>query len=115
VRILAQMETINTDVARQLAEDLSPSVLRSIITTFEADIGRLTEELLTAGRAGDAEGYRRAAHSIAGAASAVGASRLEHQARLAMNPAHAEPPHVVVPRLMMEAAVAIEALRTLRP
>ncbi|HEV7455704.1 MAG TPA: Hpt domain-containing protein [Roseococcus sp.] len=109
------MDTINSEVARQLAEELPPSVLRSIITTFEADIGRLAQELLAAGRAGNAEGYHRAAHSIAGAASAVGASRLEREARLAMNPAHDEPPHVVMPRLMLEAKAAIEALRLLRP
>lgn len=109
------MDTINTEVARQLAEELPPSVLRSIITTFEADIGRLAQELLAAGRAGNAEAYHRAAHSIAGAASAVGASRLEQEARFAMNPAHDEPPHVVMPRLMLEAKAAIEALRHLRP
>ncbi len=115
VRTLTAMDTINKEVARQLAEDLPPSVLRSIITTFETDIGRLAQELLAAGRSGNAEGYHRAAHSIAGAASAVGASRLEHQARLAMNPDHGEPPHVVMPRLMMEAGAAIEALRKMRP
>jgi len=109
------MDTINAEVARQLAEDLPPSVLRSIITTFETDIGRLAQELLAAGRGGQAEAYHRAAHSIAGAASAVGARRLEHEARLAMNPTHPEPPHVVMPRLMMEAKAAIEALRALRP
>lgn len=109
------MDTLNTEVVRQLAEDLPPSVLRSIIATFETDIGRLAQELLVSGKANDPDGYHRAAHSIAGAASAVGASRLEHEARLAMNPNHPEPPHVVMPRLMMEAKSAIEALRVLKP
>jgi len=109
------MEIINAEVMNQLAEELPPAVLRSIITTFEADISRLAQELLVASKAGNADGYHRAAHSIAGAASAVGASRLEHQARLAMDPSHNEASHIVMPRLMMEAKAAIEALRRMAP
>lgn len=109
------METINAEVMRQLAEELPPATLRSIIGTFEADIIRLAQELLVASKGGDADAYHRAAHSIAGAASAVGAGRLEHEARLAMNPSHNEAGHIVMPRLMMEAKAAIEALRGMAP
>jgi HPt (histidine-containing phosphotransfer) domain-containing protein len=105
------METINAEVIRQLADELPPAILRSIIGTFETDIIRLAQELMSASKAGNTDGYRRAAHSIAGAASAVGASRLEHEARLAMDPNHAEASHVIMPRLMLEAKAAIEALR----
>jgi uncharacterized Ntn-hydrolase superfamily protein len=105
------MNALDPDVAQQLREDLSPAVLRSIAQTFEADIGRLAQELLAAARAGDMDGYHRAAHSIAGAASAVGASRLEREARMAMDPHHHEAPNLVMPRLMREAGAAIQALR----
>jgi HPt (histidine-containing phosphotransfer) domain-containing protein len=105
------MSPLDPETARQLREDLAPAVLRSIVETFEADLGRLAQELLAAARAGDTEGYHRAAHSIAGAASAVGASRLEREARMAMDPRHAEAPNVLMPRLMREAGAAIQALR----
>jgi HPt (histidine-containing phosphotransfer) domain-containing protein len=107
------METIDAEVVRQLAQELSPATLRSVIGTFEADLGRLAQELMASGQSGDATGYRRAAHSIAGASAAVGALRLAREARLAMNPAHDEPPHVVMPRIMREAQAAIGALRDL--
>lgn len=105
------MSPLDPETARQLREDLSPAVLRSIVQTFEADVGRLAQELLGAARAGNAEGYQRAAHSIAGAASAVGATRLEREARRAMDPQHQEAPNILMPRLMQEAGAAIQALR----
>jgi HPt (histidine-containing phosphotransfer) domain-containing protein len=105
------MAPLDPETARHLREDLSPEVLRSIVQTFEADMGRLALELLASARAGDMDGYHRAAHSIAGAASAVGASQLEREARMAMDPHHHEAPNILMPRLMREAGTAIQALR----
>jgi HPt (histidine-containing phosphotransfer) domain-containing protein len=105
------MSSLDPHIARQLRDDLAPSVLRSVVQTFERDVGRLAQELLAAARAGDSAAYQRAAHSIAGAASAVGATALEREARLAMDPAQPEPPNILLPRLMREAQAAIAALK----
>jgi hypothetical protein len=78
------MSAIDTDVLRQLAVDLPAADVRLVLVTFEADMQRLGTALAAAGQAGDAEGWRRAAHSIAGAAAVVGAVVVEQHAREAM-------------------------------
>jgi HPt (histidine-containing phosphotransfer) domain-containing protein len=107
------MSALDPSVAGQLAEDLPPDVFRAIIATFEEDMTRLVEELRQAHEAGDQDGYHRAAHSLTGAAAAVGAVRLEREARIAMDHRRPEPAEVVLPRLMAEAKNALEALHTL--
>ena len=110
---LEAMSALDPQVANQLAEDLPPDVFREIILTFEADLTRLARELAVAAQAGDQEGYERAAHSLAGAAAAVGAIGLEREARIAMDHRQPERPAVVLPRLMAEAQAALEALHAL--
>lgn len=104
---------LDPDIAGQLAEDLPPEVFARIIATFEADLARLTRELAAAHAAGDLAGYLAAAHSLAGAAGAVGATGLETAARLAMDRAQPEAATTLLPRLEREAARALQALRTL--
>lgn len=107
------MSALDPEVANQLAEDLPPDVFRTIIATFEEDLTRLAQELARAAEVGDQEGYERAAHSLAGAAAAVGAVGLEREARIAMDHRQPVPPAVVLPRLLNEAKAALEALHAL--
>lgn len=107
------MSALNLEVANQLAEDLPPDVFRTIISTFEADLTRLAQDLARAAQAGDQDGYERAAHSLAGAAAAVGAIGLEREARIAMDHRQSEPAATVLPRLLAEAKAALQALRAL--
>ena len=111
--LFSQMSALDPEVAGQLAQDLPPDVFRTIISTFEDDLSRLARELAAAAHSGDQEGYERAAHSLAGAAAAVGATGLEREARIAMDHLQPVPPATVLPRLLGEAKGALEALRAL--
>lgn len=107
------MSALDPEVANQLAEDLPPDVFRTIISTFEEDLTRLAQDLAAAAQAGDQKGYERAAHSLAGAAAAVGAVGLEREARIAMDHRQPVPPQMVLPRLLTEAKAALQALHAL--
>jgi HPt (histidine-containing phosphotransfer) domain-containing protein len=107
------MSALDPAVANQLAEDLPPDVFRMIISTFEEDLTRLAQELDAAAQSGDQDGYERAAHSLAGAAAAVGAVGLEREARIAMDHRQPEAAATVLPRLLREAKAALEALNAL--
>lgn len=107
------MSALDPDIAAQLAEDLPPAVFRRIIATFEQDLARLTAELEAAAATGNTSGYLRAAHSLTGAAAAVGARRLEFEARLAMDPAQPESPATILPRLSAESRAALAELHAL--
>jgi HPt (histidine-containing phosphotransfer) domain-containing protein len=78
------MSAIDINVLTQLATDLPVADLRLVLRTFETDMQRLGAALAATGQAADVEGWRRAAHSIAGAAAAVGATVVEQHARAAM-------------------------------
>nr|WP_283949693.1 Hpt domain-containing protein [Limobrevibacterium gyesilva] len=54
------------------------------MNVFRGDLDRLSEVLRVSAAAGDGASFRRAAHSLAGAAGAVGAQALEQACRLAM-------------------------------
>lgn len=99
--------------AAQLAEDLSEDDLRHVLLVFGGDVSRLTGVLRDAVAAGDAIGFRRAAHGLAGAAGAVGAMKLERQCRLAMAApgvdAHAEG-NDADPIILAAALASIETL-----
>lgn len=75
----------------QLADDLPPEDLRIVLSVFVADVKRLTGNLASAASAGDAAGFRRVAHGLAGAAGAVGAKALEQACRAAMGRADLGP------------------------
>lgn len=107
------VSALDPEIAGQLAEDLPPAVFRRIIAIFEKDLGRLTAELQACAAAANSDGYQRAAHSLAGAAAAVGAKRLEFEARIAMDPRQPESPLTVLPRLSAESRLALAELNTL--
>jgi HPt (histidine-containing phosphotransfer) domain-containing protein len=71
--------------AAQLAQDLSPEDVRMVLDVFRADLDRLSGVMRGCAAAGDVTGFRRVAHSLAGAAGAVGAGALEEACRLAMS------------------------------
>jgi HPt (histidine-containing phosphotransfer) domain-containing protein len=106
------VHVLHPSIAGQLAEDLPrPDFLR-IIQTFHADLARLTADLSAAAEHGDSRGFQRAAHSLAGAAGAVGALRLEAVARRGM--AGAEPSSVALAaQIGAEARAALAALAAL--
>jgi len=117
---LAQCETwyvsvhvIDPDIAGQLAADLPREDFVRILRIFETDLGRLARELETAVAGHDRDGYRRAAHSLAGAASSVGATRLEKLARIAMDHRNPADPHALAISVRQEAAAALTALSAL--
>jgi len=95
--------------AAQLAEDLSEDDLRHVLLVFGGDVARLTGVLRDTATAGDAIGFRRAAHGLAGAAGAVGAMSLERQCRLAMASPGIDAPDAD-PAALTAALAAIETL-----
>lgn len=107
------MSALDPSIAGQLAQDLPPDDFRLIIETFRDDLRRLSGELERYGEAGNLEGYRRAAHSLAGAAAAVGAVMLERTARIAMDPRAAMPPAQLVPMIRAQAEAALAELAAL--
>ncbi len=107
------VSAIDPDIAGQLAADLPREDFVRILQTFEADLGRLAVMLEEAAAAGDVENYRRAAHSLAGAAAAVGARRLEQVARIAMNPRDTHDPQAMARQVRAEAGPALAELAAL--
>ena len=107
------MTALDPSIAGQLAQDLPPEDFRRIVETFEDDLGRLAGELEQAGLAGNLDGYRRAAHSLAGAAAAVGAVMLERTARVAMDPRSSLTPAQLVPMIRAQATAALQELAAL--
>ncbi|MGK7862466.1 Hpt domain-containing protein [Falsiroseomonas sp. E2-1-a4] len=107
------MSAIDPEIAGQLASDLPREDFVRILRTFEDDLGRLARLLEEAVAAGDEEGYRRSAHSLAGAAAAVGARRLEQVARIAMDHRNAADPRALALQVRQEAAQALAELSAL--
>ncbi len=104
---------IDPEIAGQLAADLPREDFVRILRTFEADLGRLATELEQAAGSGQLDLYRRAAHSLAGAAAAVGARRLEAVSRIAMDPRRTEDPRGMATQIRQEAAAALQELAAL--
>lgn len=103
---------LDPDIAGQLAEDLPREDFLRIIRTFQTDLARLTQELVGAAQRGDIRAFQQAAHSLAGASAAVGATRLEAAARLGM--AGAQPPSLALAaQIGTEAEAALAALAAL--
>lgn len=109
----SDVSAIDPEIAGQLAEDLPRADFVRIVRTFEADLGRLAVELEQAVVDRNLDGYRRAAHSLAGAAAAVGARRLEAVARIAMDPKRADDPRQLAAQVRQEAAAALAELAAL--
>jgi HPt (histidine-containing phosphotransfer) domain-containing protein len=107
------VSAIDPEIAGQLAADLPRDDFVRIVRTFEDDLGRLAVELDRSVAAGNLDGYRRAAHSLAGAAAAVGARRLEAVARIAMDHRRADDPRMLATQVRHEAASALTELAAL--
>ncbi|WP_270936931.1 Hpt domain-containing protein [Falsiroseomonas oryzae] len=108
------MRAIDPDIAEQLEAALEPDDFVRILSAFEADLGRLAQEFDQAVAADDADGHRRAAHSLAGTAAGIGARRLEAVARQALDAVPEEPPHRLADLIRRETAAARAELALLR-
>jgi HPt (histidine-containing phosphotransfer) domain-containing protein len=84
-KILRQDELSNAEpgFAAQLREDLPEADLRYVLQIFADDLTCLTNQIADAGQRGEGAQLRGTAHALAGAAAAVGASRLEAVCRAA--------------------------------
>jgi HPt (histidine-containing phosphotransfer) domain-containing protein len=101
------MTAIDRGVLQQLAADLSADDLLLVLRTFAGDMERLRAALGAAGQVADAAAWQRTAHGMAGAAAAVGATRVEQLARQAM--AHVAIDPDTAARAMMAIGSAIDA------
>jgi HPt (histidine-containing phosphotransfer) domain-containing protein len=107
------MSAIDAEIAGQLAADLPVEDFVRIVRTFERDLLRLSRELDQAVANRSLEQYRRIAHSLAGAAAAVGAKRLEKVARIAMDATAATDPRQIAAAIQLEAKAALAELAAL--
>ena len=107
------MSALDPSVAGQLAASLPNDEFRRLVRTFETDLGRLATECVQAAMAADTEGVRRAAHSLVGAAAAIGAFRLESAARAALDLPALTAPTELAGRIRAEATAALAALAAL--
>jgi HPt (histidine-containing phosphotransfer) domain-containing protein len=107
------VSAIDPEIAGQLAEDLPREDFLRILRTFEADLRRLSLELEQAAGEGAMDSFRRAAHSLAGAAAALGARRLEQVARMAMERRLDHEPALLATRVRQEARSAMAELSAL--
>lgn len=103
------MSTLDLDVAGSLASELAPSDFGRIIDSFAEDIARLADEMEAGARAGDRMAIHRAAHGLAGAAAAIGATTLEQAARRGLG-REGYPPDLIA----MVRQAGIDAMRELR-
>ncbi|WP_198381245.1 Hpt domain-containing protein [Roseomonas sp. KE2513] len=107
------MSAIDPEVAGQLAEELPRDVFLGIIRSFEQDLARLVRQMVEAAHTDDAEEYRRAAHSLAGAAGSIGARSLEAMARQAMRRDDRTPAQQMILGIGAEAKAALSELSVL--
>lgn len=105
------MSVLDPEIANQLKDDLPAEVFAAIVATYEADAARLLDQLAAA--AGDAKAFHRAAHTLAGAAGAVGARDLAATARRAMQATDTAEQEMLLPLLRVQAKAASAALREL--
>lgn len=105
------MSVLDPEIADQLKADLPAEVFATIVATYEADAARLLA--LLEASPGDATAFHRAAHTLAGAAGAVGARDLAATARRAMKAADTAEQELLLPLLRVQVKAASAALRAL--
>lgn len=96
----------------ELADAMGTDFATELVETFLGDAPNMLESLKTAAGSGDADGYRRAAHSIKSNGETFGAVALASQARameLAGLP-EGDPPIAALEAIYAETAVALKAL-----
>lgn len=72
---------IDASVFTELSDAMGADFVAELVTTFLDDAANMFAALKTAAADGDADGYRRAAHSIKSNADIFGATILANQAR----------------------------------
>lgn len=107
------MSVLDPEIALQLREDLPAEVFATIVATFEADSARLLTTLEAAVAAGNGAAFHRAAHTLAGAAGAVGARDLAATARRGMKAAGNAEQAPLLPLLRAQAGAAAAELHAL--
>ena len=99
------------DFAVQLREDLSMADMRHVLTVFAGDLERLSGMIASASAAGEVVVARRSAHALAGAAGAVGASRLDAACRAIATDAEIDAPEGGRSALARHGAAIVAASR----
>jgi HPt (histidine-containing phosphotransfer) domain-containing protein len=107
------VSALDPDFVDQLVEDLEPEELDLIVRTFGRDLERMLAALAAAATAGDRAGFGRMAHTLAGAAGAVGARPLQRTARHLVEPDPAEDLSLVLGLLRAQGREAMSALQAL--
>lgn len=107
------MAALDPEISHQLRDDLPAEVFVAIVATFTRDSGRLLDLMSAAEEARDETGFARAAHTLAGAASAIGARDLTATARRAMQAAMAEDRALLLPLLRLQIRAARSELAAL--
>jgi HPt (histidine-containing phosphotransfer) domain-containing protein len=104
---------LDPDVVAQLRQDLDVDDLRQICRLMEEDAAFMLAALTDAHATGDAEGWKHAAHRLAGGAGGLGATRLEAEARHAMAEGLAQAATRLPPlaEAVQEACAALRLLR----
>lgn len=106
------MQRLDPMVLAQLREDLPPDILARIVQTFADDAAKLVADLGAAVAAADGAAFRRAAHTLAGAAGTIGAVQLEQVARRCMGSQALAEQDRLCTIARDEAAAAVLAWRT---
>jgi hypothetical protein len=98
--------------AALLAQDLDPGDLQLVLGVFQQDVERLAGVLDGDVARGDAAGFRRTCHALAGAAGAVGAAALEQACRDLMSRSDLSPADLGAARSNIRAlgAAALEEM-----
>lgn len=74
-------DVLDTAVYGELCDAMGSEFAVELVTTFLGDATTMLAELKTAVETGDANGYRRAAHSIKSNAQTFGAGQLAEEAK----------------------------------
>lgn len=108
------MSAVDASVLDQLLSDLGGDAdgLRELVGLFLAGAPKLVADARDACARGDAQAYRRAAHTLKSSAGTVGARELQRMAREAEG---AAPDAKRVEELAAELARVVSALGTWRP
>lgn len=107
------MAALDPEIIHQLRDDLPAEVFGAVVATFTQDSARLLGLMEAAEAVGDGPGFARAAHTLAGAASAIGARDLTATARHAMRSTTAEERAMLLPLLQLQLRAARSELTAL--
>lgn len=107
------MTVLDLEMLREMREDVPAEAFAAIVATFDRELARLTGVLAAAIEAEDAAGFSRSAHTLAGAAEAVGARDLATVTRRAMQAPDAEEREILLRLIRLQGRAALAELRGL--